>query len=112
MATPSNDSGDRIVVAPGMAFEPSMFVRLISPESHSGFIGMYYRKHGKNWIEMAIPWREDLVGDVETGVLATGPIISLLDNTTSLAVWATRGHFHPQVTLDLRVDYLRAATPG
>lgn len=58
------------------------------------------------------PWREDLVGDPETGVLASGPIISLLDNATSMSVWALRGGFRPQVTLDLRVDYVRAAAPG
>lgn len=112
MATPPNPTSERLIIKPGMVFDPSQYDRIASPESHSGFIGMYYRNHGDNWIEMAIPWREDLVGDVETGVMATGPIISLLDNTTSMSVWAARGTFQPQVTLDLRVDYLRAATPG
>ncbi len=112
MATPSENTSERFTLAPGMPFDPSQFDRMVSLQSHSGFIGMTYRKHGSNWLEMAIPWREDLVGDVETGVMATGPIISLLDNTTSMSVWAKRGTFQPQVTLDLRVDYLRAATPG
>jgi len=63
-------------------------------------------------MELALPWREDLVGVEETGVLASGPIISLLDNATSMAVWTRLGVFSPQVTLDLRIDYMRAATPG
>ncbi|MEO0033511.1 MAG: hypothetical protein RIS94_3269, partial [Pseudomonadota bacterium] len=45
-------------------------------------------------------------------MLASGPIISLLDNATSMAAWVVQKRFQPQVTLDLRIDYLRAATPG
>ena len=48
----------------------------------------------------------------ETGVLASGPIITLLDNATSMSVWVKSGAFRPQATLDLRLDYVRAATPG
>lgn len=79
---------------------------------HTGFIGMQLRDHGSNWVELGLPWREDMVGDPESGVLASGPIVSLLDNATSMSVWALRGGFQPQVTLDLRVDYVRAAIPG
>ncbi|MDF8332512.1 PaaI family thioesterase [Novosphingobium sp. HBC54] len=73
---------------------------------------MSYRDHGPDWVELGLPWREDLVGDPETGVLASGPIISLLDNATSMAAWVSQGEFRPQVTLDLRIDYLRAAARG
>jgi acyl-coenzyme A thioesterase PaaI-like protein len=61
---------------------------------------------------MGLPWREDLIGVPESGVLASGPIITLLDNATSMSVWVRCGVFRPQVTLDLRIDYVRAATPG
>lgn len=96
----------------GAPFDASSLGEFMAQHGHSGFIGMQYRGHGDNWVELALPWREDLVGDPETGVLASGPIISLLDSATSISVWALRGGFHPQVTLDLRVDYVRAATPG
>ncbi|HUQ12710.1 MAG TPA: PaaI family thioesterase [Novosphingobium sp.] len=84
----------------------------MSSRGHAGFLGMEYRAHSTTWIELALPWRDDLVGVPETGVLASGPIISLLDNACSMAVWIRRGEFRPQVTLDLRVDYVRAAAPG
>nr|WP_231739131.1 PaaI family thioesterase [Novosphingobium sp. FSW06-99] len=84
----------------------------MNANGHSGFIGMQYRDHGDIWIELGFDWREDLVGDPDTGVLASGPIISLLDNATSMSVWTRVGRFSPQVTLDLRIDYTRAATPG
>lgn len=73
---------------------------------------MKYHAHGDNWVELALPYQEALIGDVDTGVLASGPIISLMDNATSLSIWTFLGQFRPQVTLDLRVDYMRAATPG
>jgi len=95
-----------------MAFNPAMFGKFMMSHGHTGFVGMEYLRHGENWIELAMPWREDLVGDPETGVIASGPIISLLDNATSMSVWALRQGFSPQVTLDLRVDYVRAARPG
>lgn len=94
------------------AFDPAAFGAFMANYGHAGFVGMRYVGHGENWVEVAFPWHEDLVGDPDTGVLASGPIISLLDNATSMAVWTKRGTFSPQVTLDLRIDYVRAATPG
>ncbi len=112
MDKPTQGNGDRPPIMPNIIFDAFESGKIMSNHGHTGFIGMQYHGHGDNWIELAMPWREDLVGDPETGVLASGPIISLLDNATSMAIWALRGGFLPQVTLDLRVDYVRAATPG
>lgn len=96
----------------GTGFDPGIFQTMMSVHGHSGHIGMRYRAHGDNWVELELPYSTDLVGDPATGVLATGPIISLMDNATSLSAWTAMGRFRPHVTLDLRVDYMRAATPG
>ena len=53
-----------------------------------------------------------LVGMPESGIIASGPIISLMDMATSLAIWIRLGRFRHQATLDLRVDYLRPGDPG
>lgn len=79
---------------------------------HGGRLGITYHDHGPDWAELALPYSPELVGDPERGVLASGPVITLMDMATSLAVWAKRGAFVPHVTLDLRVDYLRPAAPG
>ncbi len=79
---------------------------------HGGRLGIAYHAHGADWAELALPWRADLVGDVDAGVLASGPIITLMDMATSFSVWLKRGAFAPHATLDLRVDYLRPARSG
>jgi uncharacterized protein (TIGR00369 family) len=66
---------------------------------------------------MAVPWREDLVGDPATGVMAGGVITTLLDHVCGLAVssiaFSGRApHEGGLATLDLRIDYMRAAEPG
>lgn len=93
-------------------FDPAIAAKVMNRRGHGGFLGIRYLEHGENWLELGMPWREDLVGDESTGVLASGPIIALLDNATSMATWVRRGKFSPQATLDLRIDYVRAATPG
>ncbi len=92
--------------------DPQMIARLVAGLGHSGALGTRFIGHGADWAELAIDYREDLIGDAESGVLASGPIVALMDIATSLSVWIKRGAFRPQATLDLRIDYLRAATPG
>lgn len=79
---------------------------------HGGRLGIGYHAHGQHWVELALPYHPDLIGDPDTGVLASGPIVTLMDMATSFAVWQKRGTFVGHATLDLRVDYLRPATLG
>ena len=97
---------------PDFVFDPARASKMMTRHGHGGWLGFTYHAHGPDWVELALPWREDLVGVAETGVLASGPIISLMDNATSMAVWTLAGRFTAHATLDLRVDYMRAAVPG
>jgi uncharacterized protein (TIGR00369 family) len=96
----------------GAAFDPERFMTYVEKVGHGGAIGIAYRAHGPDWVELALPYRPDLVGVPATGILASGPIISLMDMATSLAVWVKLGQFRHQATMDLRIDYLKPATPG
>jgi len=79
---------------------------------HGQRLGLRYRQHGPDWVELALPYNPDQIGDPESGVIASGPILSMMDMATSLSVWLKLGTFCSHATLDLRVDYLRPATPG
>lgn len=94
------------------AFDPLRFVELARRVGHGKALGIEYRDSGSNWMELALPWREELVGVPETGVLASGVIVSLLDTTGGASVWMKIGQFVPIVTLDLRIDYMRPALKG
>jgi uncharacterized protein (TIGR00369 family) len=97
--------------APG-GFDPKLFMPYVEKVGHSGALGIVYHDHGPDWAELALPYDERLIGVAASGVIASGPIVSLMDIATSLAIWLRLGRFCHQATLDLRVDYLRPAIPG
>lgn len=92
-------------------FDPARFFSARF-EGHGTRLGIAYRAHGADWCELVLPYHPDLIGVVETGVFASGPILTLMDMATSVAVWSARDAFLPHATLDLRIDYLRPAVPG
>ena len=94
------------------SFDPERFMTYVRHVGHGGALGIAYRDHGEDWAELTLPYDERLVGMPESGIIASGPIISLMDMATSLAIWVKTGRFRPQATLDLRIDYLRPAVPG
>lgn len=93
------------------AFDVARAAGIVAALGHNGALGLRYVDHGLDWCELALDWRAELVGEAETNVLASGPIIALMDMATSMAAWIRQGRFRPQATLDMRIDYLRAAIP-
>ena len=93
-------------------FDPAQFFKIARKVGHGRALGLEYRDSGPDWAELALPWRKELVGVREGGILASGAIVSLIDTASGTAVWVKMGHFQPIVTLDLRLDYLRPATEG
>lgn len=94
-----------------MTFDVAAFMRL-GNMGHGGALGLRHAAHGDDWAEVALPYDPRLVGDVASGVLASGPIVAMMDVACSLAIWARLDRFVVHATLDLRVDYLRPAVPG
>lgn len=89
-----------------------LFGTIIENTPYMKAIGAVYEGRSDEGVTMRLPWREDLVGDPETRVIASGVVTALLDNGSGMAVWDRVNEFQPIATLDLRIDYMRAAVPG
>jgi uncharacterized protein (TIGR00369 family) len=57
-------------------------------------------------------WAEHLVGDPETGIIHGGVITTFLDNLSGMACTAAMTELRFVATIDLRIDYMRAAEKG
>lgn len=88
-------------------FNAAGFDAFLASFSHNATIGQRYRTHSAEWLELEVPFRPDLAGDAGGSALARGPIIALLDCAAGAAIWFSRKAVLPQVTIDLRVDFLR-----
>jgi uncharacterized protein (TIGR00369 family) len=93
-------------------FDLARLAPLITATAHNKLLAIQYCRHGEDWVELELPYSEKLVGDPATGILASGPIFSLMDIACSMAIWLTSECFRPMATVDMRVDYLRPARPG
>ncbi len=92
-------------------FDPSEYLKR-ARDGHSVALGLRAVAHGDDWCELMLDYDRRLVSDATSGILASGPIVSLMDTVSAFAVWAKRGAYFPQATLDLRLDYLRPSRPG
>lgn len=97
------------IAALAASFDPERFFKLMRSVGHGRALGLDYRASGPNWVELALPWREELVAVPETGMLASGAVVSLIDTAGGASVWMSLGQYQPIATIDLRLDYLRPA---
>ncbi|WKL56523.1 PaaI family thioesterase [Asticcacaulis sp. ZE23SCel15] len=89
-----------------------MFASIVDSTPYMRALGAYYAGKSPDGVSMGLPYRADLIGDPELGVLAGGALTAILDHGCGMAVWDSLNEFKPIATLDLRIDYMRAAKPG
>ena len=103
MTNPLKDPDQRIVL-----FQ-SLFSDTIP---HNKALGLKVIAVRRGFASMRLEWREELVGNPETGVLAGGPLTAMLDGCCGMSVATMLREPKPSATPDLRIDYARPATPG
>src|SRR5207244_3669465 len=78
---------------------------------HAAHLGIRVVETGPAFGVCALPFREVLIGDPRRRVIFGGAITTLIDHTSGLAVACAVEELTAIATIDLRVDYLRAAEP-
>ncbi len=84
----------------------------------SEYVSPYNRELGlqphsvrPDWCVLKVEYARNLVGDPNTRVLHGGVITALLDAAFGFSIFVKLSQVRLMATLDLRIDYLKPATP-
>jgi len=78
---------------------------------HNTALGLRAVDIDEGVVTVELPYQDKLVGNPDTGVLHGGALCATLDATCGLAIIAKMEDLTRIATIDLRIDYLRPATP-
>ena len=79
---------------------------------HAQALQMTLEDVGDGTAVISMPYDARFVGDPRTGVIHGGAVSTLMDTCGGAAVMSHPGAPGGTATIDLRIDYMRAATPG
>ncbi len=79
---------------------------------HSVALGMDVVDLKDGTAVVSMPYSEKLIGDPKTRVVHGGAVSALMDTTSGAAVMSHPSNPSGTATMDLRIEYLRAAKPG
>lgn len=86
--------------------------QFIANMPHAKALSMTVESSTAGEATISMPYDERFIGDPETGVISGGAVSALMDTCCGTAVMSHPNAGVPTATLDLRIDYMRPATPG
>jgi uncharacterized protein (TIGR00369 family) len=86
--------------------------QFIAALPHAKALGLRLESISEGVAVISMPYDARLVGDPETGVIHGGAVSALMDTASGAAVLCHPAGGLSTATLDLRIDYMRPATPG
>lgn len=95
-----------------MADKTALARQFIQALPHSVLLGMEPQEMGAGEAAISMPYKAELVGDPVTGVIHGGAVSALMDTCCGAAVMCHPDNTAGTATINLRIDYMRAATPG
>jgi len=79
---------------------------------HCKLLGITVEELGKGFITLKLPYSANIIGNPETGVIHGGALTTLMDTACGFSAISALTEAAIAPTLDLRIDYMRAAEPG
>lgn len=108
MTDPARPAADATRLDPERAARARAFIEALP---HVQALGARLVHFGDSTAEIELDWREELVGDPRKGTIHGGVVSTLMDTCCGTAVMAHPTAASSTATIDLRIDYMRAATP-
>lgn len=79
---------------------------------HCQLLGIQVHETTPAGLTLRLPYSAQIIGNPQTGVIHGGAITTLMDTTCGISTVCVLPEFEICPTIDLRIDYMRAAKPN
>jgi uncharacterized protein (TIGR00369 family) len=92
--------------------EQQIVGHMLESIQHCKVLNMQRVEAERGKVTLMIPYAQEIIGNPDTGVIHGGPLTTLMDTACGAASVIALEEIQICPTLDLRIDYMKPATPG